>query len=136
MINLVVDASVVLKWFSPQSERHVSAARAIREQYRQGEVNISVPSLLFLELLNIAGRRWGWDADALIELAGYAEELDFEVIDAELDLVASWTAKGLTAYDAAYVALADEGGITLITDDEKILAVAGEIARPLGRVKR
>lgn len=132
MIELVLDASVVLKWFAPQSERHSRAARAIRERYRQGDVIISVPSLLFIESLNVAGRRWGWDADALVELAALLEELDFDIGDAELGSVASWTAKGLTAYDAAYVALAEERGITLITDDEAILAVAGDIAKPLG----
>lgn len=38
---------------------------------------------------------------------------------------------GLTAYDAAYVALAEERAVPLLTDDETIVKVAGEIARPL-----
>jgi predicted nucleic acid-binding protein len=45
--------------------------------------------------------------------------------------VASWVVRGLTAYDAVYVALAEERGQALVTDDDTIIAVAGEIARPL-----
>jgi predicted nucleic acid-binding protein len=44
--------------------------------------------------------------------------------------IASWTARGLTAYDATYVALAEERGIGLVTNDRQILALAEGIARP------
>jgi predicted nucleic acid-binding protein len=40
-------------------------------------------------------------------------------------------ARGLTAYDAVYVAAAEEREIHLVTDDRTILTVAREVARPL-----
>jgi predicted nucleic acid-binding protein len=45
--------------------------------------------------------------------------------------VAHWTARGLTAYDGAYVAVAEEVGARLITDDGLIVEIAEEIAQPL-----
>jgi predicted nucleic acid-binding protein len=127
----VLDASVVLKWFAQTPERGQSEARALRDDYQSGRLTVVVPSLFFLELLNIAGRRGGWDELALIELAGALKDLLFEVAEPELARVAAWVFRGLTAYDAAYVALAEERAVPLVTDDETIVKVAGEIARPL-----
>ena len=45
--------------------------------------------------------------------------------------MASWVARGLTAYDAAYVALAEERDLALVTDDETIIELAPEISSPL-----
>ncbi len=45
--------------------------------------------------------------------------------------MATWVARGLTAYDAAYVALAEERDLALVTDDETIIELAPEISRPL-----
>ena len=42
-----------------------------------------------------------------------------------------WTGRGLTAFDAAYVALAEQEAIRLVTDDEDMLAVAAAVAIPL-----
>lgn len=131
MRTLVLDASVVLKWFAPSDEPGSGRARAIRDEYRDGRLEVVVPSLLWLEILNVAGRRWGWDEPALLELAGALGDLGFTVADPAPELVASWVARGLTAYDAAYVAVAEERGVPLVSDDRKVLAIAGGVARAL-----
>jgi predicted nucleic acid-binding protein len=46
--------------------------------------------------------------------------------------VARWAANGLTAYDAAYVVVAEQAGVKLITDDEQIVASAPTVAAALG----
>lgn len=130
MTEAVVDASVVLKWFAPE-QRGSREARAIRGEYEAGRITVAVPALLFLELLNIAGRRWGWEEEALLELATALDDLLFEVAEPQLLSIASWVAHGLTAYDAAYVASAEARSQPLMTDDQTIVAIAGEIAQPL-----
>jgi len=134
LTEVVLDASVVLKWFGPQDEVLAAQARMLRGRYEQGDLLVTVPSLLFLELLNVAGRRWGWDEAALHELAESLQTLGFDVGEAELGTVAAWVARGLTAYDAAYVALAEARAVRLISDDDKILEVAASIASPLASV--
>jgi predicted nucleic acid-binding protein len=130
LTEAVLDASVVLKWFASEQRGSVEA-RELRNEYEAGRLTVAVPALLFLELLNVAGRRWRWDEGALLELAEGLDDLLFEVDEPGLQSVASWVAQGLTAYDAVYVALAEERGLALVTDDETIVALAGEITRPL-----
>ncbi|MCA1831339.1 MAG: type II toxin-antitoxin system VapC family toxin [Actinomycetota bacterium] len=131
MTDVVLDASVVAKWFTRADERGSRRARELRDQYLQGELFVTVPSLLFLELLNAAGRRWSWSEKSLLELAVALEELEFEVLEPDLASVAEWTARGLTAYDATYVALAEAQGTPVITDDDHILHLAEAVAQPL-----
>ncbi len=131
MTEVVLDASVVLKWFRAEGERHVGPARSLRTAFEAGELIVFTPPLLRLEIVNVAGRRWRWGESALVELAAALDELGFELIEPELGRVAYWTARGLTAYDAAYVAVAETDGTSLVTDDDLIVAVAGEIATAL-----
>jgi predicted nucleic acid-binding protein len=132
LTEVVLDASVVLKWFASEQRGSVEA-HELRNEYEGGRLSVVVPQLVFVELLNVAGRRWSWDEEALVELADALDDLLFDVGEPGLPLVASWVARGLTAYDAVYVALAEERGIDLVTDDEMIVEVAGEITRPLLR---
>jgi predicted nucleic acid-binding protein len=133
--EVVLDASVVLKWFRAKGERHVGAARSLRAAFEAGELIVFAPPLLRLEIVNVAGRRWGWGESALVEFAAALDELGFELIEPELARVASWTARGLTAYDATYVAVAETEGTSLVTDDDLIVAVAGEIATALANTE-
>ena len=130
MNEAVLDASVVLKW-SAGDQRGSVEARRLRADSEAGRLFAVAPALLFLELLNAAGTRWRWNGDALQELAAGLEDLAFDVGEPGLPSVASWVARGLTAYDAAYVALAEERGLALMTDDVKILELAPDIGRPL-----
>jgi predicted nucleic acid-binding protein len=90
--EVVLDASVVLKWFRSEGERHVDEARALRTAYEKGELLVFAPPL-HLEILNVAGRRWRLGEEALVELAGALEELGFELLEPPLERVAHWITK-------------------------------------------
>jgi predicted nucleic acid-binding protein len=132
----VLDASVVLKWFRSDGERHLDPARSLRASFEAGRLIVLAPPLLRLEIVNVAGRRWRWGEDALVDLAVALDDLGFEFEEPELTRVASWTARGLTAYDAAYVALAEAREVPLVTDDDLVVRVAGDVATALADAKR
>ena len=124
MTEAVLDASVVLKWFHADGERHARAAQELREQFEAGNLRVLAPALLWLELINVAARSWRWSEPQLEELATSLPALGFELIEPELPSVARWTARGLTAYDATYVAVAELTGTQLISDDDQIVRAA------------
>lgn len=130
MREVVLDASVVLKWFADE-QRGSSEARQLRDEYLAGRLSVVVPSLLFPEILNVVGRRWRWGDHAVLELADALGALSFGVGEPELQSVASWVSRGLTAYDAAYVALAEARQLVLVTDDDEIARRAPGVGRPL-----
>lgn len=136
MKEQVIDSSVILKWLREEGEADVEEARALERQYRRGELQVTVPPLLFLELLNTAGRRWGWPPGQLGDMVGWLLAAGFRVHDPDLRRIAHWTGEGLTAYDACYVALAEERRTVVVTADERILAVAGALAEPLAPAER
>lgn len=131
MTSVVLDASVVLKWFRTEGERHVASALELRSSFEKGSLYVLAPPLLPLEIINVAGRRCRRDPAALAELAGALDEIGFELEEPDLQSVARWTGVGLTAYDAAYVAVAEAAAVELITDDAQIVKLADGIARPL-----
>jgi predicted nucleic acid-binding protein len=124
LTDVVLDASVVLEWFRGAG---ASSARS-RTEFTAGRLVVVAPSLLFLEVVNAAGRRWGWGGEDLVRLAGSLLALGFEVAEPPLDAVAEWTGRGLTAYDAAYAALAESLRVALLTLDTEVLRVAPQVA--------
>ncbi len=132
MTETVLDATVVLKWFQRGNTAQVAEARGLRSRFEAGELVVTVPRLLFLEVLNVAGRQWRWSQAALTGLASQLEDYQFQVVEPELAGVAAWVSRGLSAYDATYVALAEARAIPLITDDREVLRIAPELARAVG----
>jgi predicted nucleic acid-binding protein len=131
MNEVVLDASVVMKWLRAEGERHLEPARSLRSAYERGDLIVAAPPLLRLEIVNVAGRRWRWPERDLVELAAALDDLGFELVEPELARVAYWTARGLTAYDAAYVAVAETAGVQLVTDDDLVVTLAGDVATAL-----
>ncbi len=133
MREVVLDASVLIKWYSdePRSKK----ARILLERFNAGELFVVVPPLAFLELLNVAGRRWLWPDDPLLDFVDSLTALGLEIEQPALTDVARWVSAGLSASDACYAALAESRGIRLITDDEGMLASARDNAVALSSVK-
>lgn len=122
---------MVLKWIHSKDERHLEPALELRRNFEDGELQVLAPPLLWLEILNVAVRSWHWDEAKMAELATSLPELGFEIIDPELESIAHWSGEGLTAYDAAYVTVAEGAGVKLITDDARMVESAPGIALAL-----
>ena len=131
MTLCVVDASVLIKWLKPEGEANLEDALALMAAFGQGTIVAAAPRLLLLEVLNSAARRWQWEAPRLLRLAGELAHLDFQFIEPDPRRVAPWMLAGLTAYDACYVALAEELDSFVVTADTLILRAAGSYARSL-----
>ena len=120
---IVVDACVIVKWFV--DEEYSRAARLLRDSYVNGLIEIAVPALMPYEVLNALKYSGAYGEDELKEIAEVLEDYQFETYDLSGDLakrtVEIAMRKGLTIYDASYVALAEKLNTVLYTADEKII---------------
>lgn len=131
MREVVLDASVVLKWLCGKDEKNLEPALELRASFEEGELHVLAPPLLWLEILNVAARSWRWEEKELARLAATLPDLGFEMVEPELEAVAHWSAKGLTTYDAAYVTVAEGAGLSLVTDDSQVIDSAPGVALAL-----
>jgi predicted nucleic acid-binding protein len=135
---VVIDASigVSLSWEEPASRAVAARLCDLRAKGHR----LLVPSVFWLEVMNVLGRRYRAEPpellEALVELeaAGLETvELDRPMLLLALDAVAR---HGLTAYDAAYLAVADALGARLLTADVELARAAGRRALPITRRRR
>ncbi len=125
---LVVDASVVLKW-QLDDEEHISQAIALRDDfYKRGVIKAIAPHLLIYEIVNgiaTASRLKRITRDKAIEAVNNLMALGIELKEIEpqrvLELALSY---GLTAYDAAYLALSESQDCELWTGDKSFYEAA------------
>jgi predicted nucleic acid-binding protein len=126
MSELVVDTSVVVKWYLPEQDHEV--ARALRDDYLDGKFDLVAPALLPFEAINAlrySGRFDGEQLDAAAQsLSEYGLDLvPFRAAGAVADIA---TDLDITVYDAAYVALAEQFETKAYTADETLLADLGD----------
>jgi predicted nucleic acid-binding protein len=130
-LKFVVDTSVVLKWFRSENEQRVEEARAFLDALVAGEIAIWAPPILHLEVLNVAAKKWKWQAPDLGTLANDVNGLGIEFQEVASVLLVPWIAVGMTAYDAAFVALAESIGASVISDDRRLVELGGNLVIPL-----
>lgn len=90
--------------------------------------------MLPLEVLNVTARKWRVAPPAIAKAALWLDQFGVESVTPDLQAVACWVGTGLSAYDAAYVAVAESTGAELVTSDPQIVAAAPDHARPLAEV--
>ena len=120
---MVVDASVVLRGFFPDEEGQAEAQALIRA-YAQGEVELIAPTLLPYEVTNAilqAMRRDRIDLGTARDILAAFQALDIPTsgVPWQRTLELAHTHRR-SAYDGAYLALAQEVGDELVTGDRRL----------------
>ncbi|HEX5579187.1 MAG TPA: type II toxin-antitoxin system VapC family toxin, partial [Candidatus Limnocylindria bacterium] len=108
---------MALAWEEPAS-RAVAARVA---ELRSNGHRLLVPSVFWLEVMNVLARRYRVEPAALLEALVELEAVGIETVEFDrpmllLALDAGFR-HGLTAYDAAYRAVADASDAQLLTGD-------------------
>lgn len=123
---LLVDTSVVVKWFRDEGESEVESSRALLSAHRRGDVQVVVLDLCCYELGNVLTR-------SLKEPAVLVKEtlaLLLHVCGPVVRPAPSWYATAadlavrhqLSFYDGAWAAAAQALGCPLVTADHALLA--------------
>lgn len=119
---IVLDASVVLKWFL--QEESSEKALEIRQRYLSSQIDISVPCLILSEVSNVLRYEPNYTQDSTKEALSSILDLGIDIVvltkeiyELAIELAYKYD---VTVYDAQYLALSQDLGFELITADEKL----------------
>ena len=125
MKRIVIDASVVIKWYLPD-EKYGQAALEILDKYVSYEVELLAPSLLESEVLNgllIAKKRGRIKEEMLVTAVEGFINLEIEQKTLSFfypEVIRFSESYGISAYDASYLAVANNESTHLVTADETL----------------
>jgi predicted nucleic acid-binding protein len=125
MKEIVIDASVVLKWYLKDEEWGQEAVWFL-EQHVAGNIVLFAPTILTYEVLNalLVAERTGRIAEQTTETAfeGFVE-LEIEFPDPFVDysdILSLARSFHRTVYDASYISLANKKNIDFVTGDKRL----------------
>jgi predicted nucleic acid-binding protein len=121
MSEIVVDTSVVVKWYVP--EQHHEHARALRDEYLDGNFELVAPALMPFEAVNALKYSGYYDGQGLEEASTSLPEygIDLFALHETGPVVEIATDLDITIYDAAYIALARTLDTKAYTADGNLL---------------
>lgn len=139
MSRLLVDSSVLIKWFHTEGEGELAESRVLRDSHQRGEVEAYMLDLAVYEVGNVLVRALHWGPS---EAADQLEDL-LSICGTPLVMASEWlsiaaqlaSSHRLTFYDAAWAAAAQGLGIPLVSSDRD-LVVAGLAESPKAIVER
>lgn len=121
MTELVVDASVVAKWYLP--ERDHERARRLRDAYLDGQHDLLAPALLPFEVVNALKYSGHYASDRLVDASRSITAYGISLVPyRNLGPVAEIAHDlDITLYDASYLALADVNETMVYTADQRLI---------------
>ncbi len=126
MTHLLLDTSVLVKWFHTVGEGDILEARALRAAHASRELEAHILDLGLYELGNVLVRGLGWSA---VEVSDQLDDV-FDIVGPPIVFERSWfgdaaqmaEAHTLTFYDACWAAAARALTIPLVSADRQLLA--------------
>ena len=128
--RLVIDASVALKW-RLRDEEATSQADTLLEDFLAGKLALRTPTLFDYEIANAlrvaVTRQRLSEPDAAAALADFAQ---YTIVRCDFTGIASLTFHlsgqyQRSAYDSAYLALAQSQGVWFFTGDKRLFNAVG-----------
>jgi predicted nucleic acid-binding protein len=126
-MRFIIDASVALRWVL-KDETHENADRVLREILRSPRY-FAVPELFGSEVLSVLLRlhpRPHEACEAALQPVLRCGLLRYPLTDSIIERSVRLSGSGLTGYDAAYAALAEELGGCWLTFDAKAAEKIGD----------
>jgi predicted nucleic acid-binding protein len=124
--RLLIDTSVLIKWFHEAGESELGEARAIRDAHIRGDLDAHVLDLAIYEVGNVLARALKWTAGDV------SDQLDdlMAIVGPPIVMAQGWLrdAAGLAErhmlsfYDASWAATALALGISLVSADRRLVA--------------
>jgi predicted nucleic acid-binding protein len=132
----VLDTSVLLRFFVGHDDPLQTAADELVESWLADRLQLVLLDLSVYELVNVSARRLHHDEERIRDDVRqlYRLRLPMVTLDEGLaaDAGALVAATGLSGYDAAFLAAARMVGATLVTADDRLVALGGDAAVHLG----
>jgi predicted nucleic acid-binding protein len=124
--TIVVDASVVIKWFIPEADSE--KAVKLRDKHIEGSLTLMAPDLLVYEVANALSCHPDLSVDDIKQDLGALLMLDLDLIQPSGEFVSSIAEDAgkyvVSVYDSSYIALAEATSSSLITADRKLFEKA------------
>jgi predicted nucleic acid-binding protein len=122
--KIVVDTSVLIRWFKTRGEEFVKEAERLLEEIDHRHIEVHVPALLLYEVGNILLLKTHLGLAGLEVAVERLEALPFVVAPPATPLLKRAHRLGreysLTFYDASFLALAVELDCPFVTADERL----------------
>jgi len=120
--NLIVDASVVAKWFIPEEDS--DKAVKLRNRHVEGAITLMAPDLIVYEVVNALTYHPEVSDETLREDVEALFMVDLDLVPPSTEFIASAADRArrlaLSIYDSSYLALAEITATNLVTADKKL----------------
>jgi predicted nucleic acid-binding protein len=127
MKPLVVDTSVIVKWFLPEEDSE--QALLLRDNYLEGSLGLIAPDLMLSEFANVLWKRRAViDKDTSLLMLQDLLALGIDIVPSDGLLALAYSLAwqyDRTVYDSLYLALAKSRSCGMITADERLYNSVG-----------
>ena len=122
-VEVVVDASVIVKWFV--EEEGSDKSLKLGDRYIEGEIRIIAPELMIFETLNALYYKRLFSEEELKQISEALEAYSFTLYPLRGNYASRAVEvafkNDITIYDASYIALAIIRNTQMYTADEKLM---------------